>query len=107
MNCLRNQTVRNNAAGLKGRAIAGTHNYEQIPGLVERGRQRIADFYADLEARLATVPFVAGEQFSVADITAVVTVDFASRALELAIPEGNFASKRWYENVAGRPSMTA
>jgi glutathione S-transferase len=43
------ETVRNKAQGLKGRAIAGTHDYEQIPGLVDRGRQRVTDFYADLE----------------------------------------------------------
>ena len=55
------ETVRNEVPGLKGRAIAGPHDYEQIPALVERGRQRIADFYADLEARLAQAPFVAGD----------------------------------------------
>lgn len=101
------ETVRNNAAGLKGRAIAGAHAYEQIPALVERGRQRIADFYADLEDRLAGVGFVAGDNFSVADITAIVSVDFATKALSLPIPEVNAASKRWYDVVAARPSMTA
>lgn len=101
------ETVRNAAAGLKGRAIAGPHGYEQIPALVERGRKRVADFYADLEQRLGEVPFVAGEQFSVADITAIVTVDFAAKALELPIPDGNIASKRWYALISARPSMTA
>ena len=101
------ETVRNAAAGLRGRAIAGPHGYEQIPALVERGRKRVADFYADLEQRLGEVPFVAGEQFSVADITAIVTVDFATKALELPIPDGNTASKRWYELTSARPSMTA
>src|SRR5580704_13658190 len=50
------ETVRNKIAGLKGRAIAGAHDYEQVPALVERGLQRIADFYADLEARLGEAP---------------------------------------------------
>ena len=67
----------------------------------------MADFYADLEARLADAPFVAGDRFSVADITAVVTVDFATKALSLSIPEGHEASQRWYALVAGRPSMAA
>ena len=101
------ETVRNNAAGLKGRAIAGAHAYEQIPALVERGRQRVADFYADLEDRLADVGFVAGDNFSVADITGIVTVDFATKALSLPIPDANTASRRWYDLVAARPSMTA
>ena len=80
------ETVRNGAPGLKGRAIAGAHDYDQIPGVVERGKLRVRDFYADLDAHLADVPFVAGEQFSAADI-ALVTVDFATKAISLPIPE--------------------
>ncbi len=101
------ETVRNQAAGLKGRAIAGPHDYEQIPALVERGHQRIATFYADLEARLKEAAFVAGERFSVADITAVVAIDFATKALDLPIPEANAATSRWYASIAERPSFAA
>jgi glutathione S-transferase len=101
------EAVRNTVPGLKGRAVAGPHGYEQIPALVERGRQRVANFYADLDARLDTVPFVAGEAFSVADITAIVAVDFATKALGLPIPENHAASKRWYDTVSSRPSMKA
>jgi glutathione S-transferase len=100
------ETVRNGAPGLKGRAIAGPHEYDQIPELVERGRRRIADFYGDLETRLAEVPFVAGDQFSVADITAVVAIDFAKKALSLEIPAKNAGSRRWYGSVTSRPSMS-
>jgi glutathione S-transferase len=101
------ETVRNAVAGLKGRAIAGAHDYEQIPALVERGGRRVADFYADLETRLSEVPFVAGDRFSVADITAMVAIDFATKALSRPIPEGHGASRRWYEGVAARPSANA
>jgi glutathione S-transferase len=101
------ETVRNAAAGLKDRAISGIHDYAQIPALVERGRQRVTNFYDDLEARLADTPFVAGDRFSVADITAVVAIDFAGKALGLPIPEGHAASMRWYASVAARPGMAA
>ena len=101
------EAVRNNAAELKGRAIAGPHDYEQIPALVERGRQRVADFYDDLVVRLAEVPFVAGDRFSVADITAIVTIDFASTALNIPIPEHHAASQLWYKQILHRPSMAA
>ncbi|QIG95923.1 MULTISPECIES: glutathione S-transferase family protein [unclassified Bradyrhizobium] len=101
------EAVRNGAAGLKGRAIAGPHGYDQIPELVVRGRRRIADFYGDLEARLSEAPFVAGDKFSIADITAIAAIDFASKALGLSTPEENGASRRWYSSVASRPSMTA
>jgi glutathione S-transferase len=101
------ETVRNKVPGLAGRALAGAHDYAQIPALVERGRQRIADFYVDLETRLGEAPFVAGDRFSAADITAVVAVDFAARALELGIPAANGATRRWYDAVAARPSFAA
>ena len=101
------ETVRNGSAGLKGRAIAGPHGYDQIPALVDRGRRRVADFYSDLEARLSEVPFVAGDEFSMADITAIVAIDFADNALGLSLPAGNEASRRWYSSTTPRPSMTA
>ncbi|MDE1150447.1 MAG: glutathione S-transferase [Azospirillaceae bacterium] len=101
------ETVRNKVPGLAGRAIAGPHDYAQIPALVDRGRQRIADFHADLEDRLAEVPFVAGDRFSAADITAVVTLDFAAKALDLPIPEGHAATQRWYDTIAARPGFSA
>jgi glutathione S-transferase len=101
------EAVRNAVPGLKNRAIAGPHDYEQIPALVERSKQRVANFYADLNARLADIRFVAGDEFSVADITAVVTVDFATRAAGLPLTDQHAAAKRWYGVVAARASMAA
>jgi len=99
--------VRNVAAGLKGRALSGPHDYEQIPALVERSRQRVANFYADFNARLTKVPFIAGEGFSAADITALATVDFATKAFNSPIPAEHTALKAWYDKVAARPSASA
>jgi glutathione S-transferase len=101
------EAVRNAVPALKNRAIAGPHDYEQIPALVERSRARVGNFYADFNARLADVPFIAGDEFSVADITAVVTVDFATRAAGLAMPEEHAALRRWYDGASARPSMGA
>ena len=101
------EAVRNAVPGLKSRAIAGPHDYEQIPALVERSRLRVRNFYADFDARLADVPFVAGDQFSVADITAIVTVDFAAKAAGLPSTDGHTALKRWYDLVSARASMSA
>jgi glutathione S-transferase len=98
--------VRNKIAGLKGRAIAGPHDYEQIPALVERSVLRVKNFLADLNERLGQVPFVAGERYSAADITALVTVDFA-KALQLSIAAEQAALRRWYEAVSSRPSAAA
>jgi glutathione S-transferase len=101
------EAVRNAVPGLKNRAIAGPHDYEQIPALAERSRKRVGNFYADFNARLADVRFVAGDDFSVADITAVVTVDFATKAAGLPIADEHAALKRWYDSVSVRASMAA
>jgi glutathione S-transferase len=99
--------VRNAAPSLKGRAIAGPHGYEQIPALVERSRQRVRNFFADFDIRLAEAKFLAGETFSAADITALVTVDFAARAFDMPLPRNALALKRWYDTASARPSMAA
>jgi glutathione S-transferase len=101
------EAVRNAVPGLKNRAIAGPHDYEQIPALVERNKQRVRNFYADFNARLADVAFVAGDEFSVADITAVVAVDFATKSAGLPMAEEYVALKRWYDSVSARASMSA
>jgi hypothetical protein len=41
------------------------------------------------------VPYVAGEQFSVADITLLVTIGFAAKAIDLALPGEHLALRRW------------
>ncbi|TXH81144.1 MAG: glutathione S-transferase [Rhizobium sp.] len=101
------EAIRNTVAGLKDRAIAGPHNYAQIPDLIERSKQRVANFYSDLESRLQTSPFVAGEKFTVADITTLVTIDFATNAISMPIPDGAAATKDWYQKVSSRPSAQA
>jgi glutathione S-transferase len=99
--------VRNAATGLKGRAVSGPHGYEQIAAIVERSRQRVANFYGDFAARLKEAEFVAGDRYSAADITMLVTVDFATRAFQMPIPDGSVALKRWYGVTSTRPSAAA
>src|SRR6202790_3873487 len=62
--------VRNKIAGLRGRAIAGPHDYEQIPALVDRSALRVKNFFADLNQQLGKVPYVAGGRYSAAGLTA-------------------------------------
>lgn len=99
--------VRNRAAGLKGRALSGPHSYDQIPELVARGEWRTQDFYVDLDARLQTVPFIAGEEFSAADITGLATVDFAAKSFDLPLPGELVALERWHRMISARTSAAA
>jgi glutathione S-transferase len=98
--------LRNTAAGLKGRAVPGPHDYEQIPELAERGRKRIEHFFRDMDARLSGRAFVAGDRYTIADISALIVVDFAGR-LKLAVPDDYANLRRWYAAVSGRPSAKA
>jgi len=98
--------VRNKLPGLKDRAVAGPHDYEQIPALVERSVQRVKNFFDDFDAQLDQAPFVAGDRYSAADITTLVTLDFA-KALELTPQPQHAALKRWYKAVSDRSSAAA
>ncbi|HYN39059.1 MAG TPA: glutathione S-transferase [Rhodospirillales bacterium] len=100
------EALRNEAKAMAGRALTGPVGYAQIPALAERGRARAGRFFAVLDARLAEVPFVAGAAFSVADITAFITVEFASW-LKLAPPDGAVALRRWLDGMRARPSAKA
>lgn len=101
------EAIRNKLPGLKGRAIAGPHDYAQIPELVDRGIQRVRNLFADLEARLRQSPYVAGERFSVADITLLVTIAFAAKAIDLHLTDEFPALMRWHDLVSKRPSAQA
>ncbi len=98
--------LRNSTPGLKGRALPGPDDYEQIPALAERGRLRITRFFEQMDARLAHNEFVAGARYSVADITTLIAVDFA-RWVKLSVPETCDHLRRWRAQVSARPSAKA
>jgi glutathione S-transferase len=97
---------RNAAPGLKGRALPGPHDYEQIPELAARGRIRVQHFFRAMDARLADRDFVAGARYTMADISTLVLIDFAGRA-KLPIPDECANLRRWYASVSARPSAKA
>ncbi|MDF1715924.1 MAG: glutathione S-transferase [Antarcticimicrobium sp.] len=97
------EVLRNTNPHMKGRAIPGPLDFEQIPELAERGRARVGFFFDQLEERLQHSPWLAGERFSLADITGFVFVDFA-RVIRTRIPEDNSATLDWFERIKARPS---
>ncbi len=65
-----------------------------------------AKFMSLLDAHLAGNTYLAGDKFSVADITAFVSFDFA-RVIKLRISEDHKNIQRWYELVNSRDSAKA
>lgn len=59
-----------------------------------------------LDARLAQVPFIAGVNYTIADITALVAIDFMKPA-RLQVPKQLENIRRWYAQVSARPSAAA
>jgi glutathione S-transferase len=98
--------LRNAAKGLKGRALPGPHDYEQIPALAERGRARVENFFRAMDARLADREFVAGSRYTIADISTMVLTDLAGW-VKLKIPDECANLHRWYAAVSARPSAKA
>lgn len=98
------EALRNSSPAMVNRALPGPVDYPQIPQLAERGASRVRQFFIALDARLADRPFVAGDRFSIADITAVVAVDFA-RIVRIRPDDSHPHLQRWHAETAQRPSM--
>ena len=86
---------RNTAKGLKGHALTGPVRYEQIPELAERGRRGAVAFLERLEQQLDGNDFVAGDSYSLADITAMVFVDFAGW-IKIGPPDDAVHLRHWH-----------
>lgn len=99
------EVLRNSSPAMVGRALPGPVDYAQIPELAERGRARVQQFFADLDARLADREFIAAGQFSIADISAVVAVDFA-RVVRLRPDQHHPHLLRWRAEMGKRPSLS-
>ena len=98
------EAFRNSSPAMVNRALPGPMNYSQVPKLAQRGLARFQQFLKLLNDQLADRDFVAAGQFSIADITAVVAVDFA-RVVRIKPGEDLPNLLRWRAAMEKRPSM--
>jgi glutathione S-transferase len=78
----------------------------QVPAWAEATKPRIAEFIAIIDGELKERPYIAGDAFSVADITGLVALDFM-RPAKLAIADELTHLKRWHAGLSARPSAAA
>jgi glutathione S-transferase len=78
----------------------------QVPAWAEANKPRIADFLGVFERHLMNHRFAAGVQYSVADITGMVAIDFMKPA-KLSVPDHCAHVRRWHAEVSARPSASA
>ncbi len=100
------EVLRNSAKGMRDRALPGPTNLKQIPELIERGTARVQAFLERLDGQLEGNAFITGDEFTLADITAFITVNFAQR-LKIPIAESQQNLKRWFNDISQRPSTGA
>lgn len=98
------EALRNSSPAMAGRALPGPVDYAQIPALAERGLARLQHFLGTLNAHLEGRDFIAAGQFSVADITAVVAVDFA-RVVKVKPGAEHPQLLRWRAAMQARGTM--
>jgi glutathione S-transferase len=99
------EALRNSAPAMANRALPGPVDYPQIAELAQRGLARVQHFFLTLNDRLEGRDFIATDRFSIADITAVVAVDFA-RVVKVKPGEQHPHIVRWRAALAERPSMS-
>ncbi len=102
------EAFRNSFPGFANRGLPGNAGaVDAVPELVERGKNTVQRFYERLDQALAQSEFVAGDAFTIADITALCTVDFAAGAARVPIPDDCENLKRWHAAVSARTSAAA
>lgn len=101
------EALRNSAERFRDRAVPSAVPFAQIPELAERGHRRVQLFFKTLDQRLRESKYVAGTEFTAADIHALITVDFAAAAVQESPPDELTALKAWHEKVSARPSAKA
>ncbi|MFP6746453.1 MAG: glutathione S-transferase family protein [Alphaproteobacteria bacterium] len=100
-----------NIAGCVAAAFRHTSDFfkemeDQVPAWGELNKAKLPARFAWLDAALADREFIAGENYSVSDITAMIGVDFA-RVVGLKVGDEWPNLARWHGVVSSRPSAKA
>jgi glutathione S-transferase len=78
----------------------------QVAAWGEANKPKVLSFLGFLDRELADREFIAGDGFSVADITGLVGLDFMKPA-RIALPDDLVNVRRWHAILAARPSAQA
>jgi len=107
-----NRRIEFGLFGAAGRAFQHTNEVfkpilKQFPEYGATQRETAAQQLKWLDEQIGSKPFVAGDRFTIADITAEVAVDFAVQMAGLPLDPGLKNLARWHQAVSSRPSAKA
>ena len=97
---------RNGNPAFADRAVSGTEGVPVIADLIDRGKSLAGRFLDSLNETLSRTEYVAGDAFSIADITAFCVIDFA-KWVQIRAGEEHTHLNRWFGAVKARPSASA
>ena len=90
---------------VNGPIVGSLGIFDQIPDAKAASDKNVRAYYQRLNQEFGLNNFVAGERFTIADITLVSAIDFASEMVDLKPNENLKNLHRWHEEVSSRPSM--
>ncbi|WP_407333759.1 glutathione S-transferase family protein [Enterovibrio sp. 27052020O] len=90
------------------RNLTGIYNDRErcVDAWGEESKQRVIEFLPLMENRLAQSPYLAGDRFSVADITAYVMCGFIKN-MDIHIDESLPSILAWQQKLSKRPAFIA
>ncbi len=91
---------------VNGPIVGSMGLFNQVPDAKVASDKNVRAFYKRLDKEFKQVDFVAGNRFTIADITLLSAIDFATELVDLE-PDSNLLNlKRWHTEISKRPSMS-
>ena len=89
---------------INGPIVKKLGRFKQIKEAKEVSDKNTKSFYERLNSELATNQFVAGDRYTIADITLLAAIDFATVMVDLKPDSSLTHLYRWHEEVSSRSS---
>ena len=89
---------------INGPIVKKLGRFKQIKEAKEVSDKNTKSFYKRLNIELATNQFVAGDRYTIVDVTLLAAIDFAIVMVDLKPDSSLTHLYRWHEEVSSRPS---
>ena len=91
---------------VNGPIVGSMGLFDQIPEAKKASDKNVKSYYERLNTEFSSSQYVAGERYSVADITLISALDFATSMVDLK-PNDNLENLlRWHSQISSRPSSS-
>ena len=91
---------------VNGPIVGSMGLFDQIPEAKKASDKNVKSYYERLNTEFSSSQYVAGERYSVADITLLSALDFATSMVDLK-PNDNLENLlRWHSQISSRPSSS-